>query len=68
MLPRGITTETYLMVYVDKNTLHLPFKIKAKVDNRSDLGNTCTQSKTKINLKLSIAVKGQIPMNLSKLK
>ena len=68
VLPRGITTETYLTVHVDKNTLHLPFKIKAKVGNRLDLGNTRTQSKTKINLKLNIAVKGQIHMNLSKLK
>ena len=45
----------YIMVYVDKNTLHFPFKIKATVENK------IRQSKMKINLKLSIAVKGQIP-------
>ena len=32
VLPRGITTETYLMVYVDKSTFHLPFKIKASAE------------------------------------
>ena len=51
----------YIMVYVDKNTLHLPLKIKAAVENENQIyANACIQSKTKINLKLSIAVKGQI--------
>ena len=59
----------YIMVYVDKNTLHLPSKIKDNVENKNQIyANTCIQSKTKINLKISIAVKGQIHMNLSKLK
>ena len=56
----------YITVYVDKNTLHLPFKIKDNVENKSM--QTHIQSKTKTNLKISIAVKGQIHVNLSKLK
>ena len=57
------------MVYVDKNTLHLPFKIKDHVENKNQIYvNTSIQSKTKINLKIGIAVKGQINMNVSKLK
>ena len=57
------------MVYVDKNTLNLPFKIKDTVENKNQIyANTHMQSKTKINLKLSIAVTGQIHMNLSKFK
>ena len=34
---RGITTETYLTISVDKNTLHHPFKIKAPREKKSDL-------------------------------
>ena len=33
-LTRGITSEMYIMVHVDKNTLHLPFKIKDNVENK----------------------------------
>ena len=69
VLRRGITTETYLMVSVDKNTLHLPVKIEEIVENKSQiLTNIHIQSKTKFNLKVSIAVKGQKHTNLSKLK
>ena len=69
LLTRGITSETYIMVYVDKNTLHLPCKIKDNVENKIRSMPTHAYSlKPKINLKLSIAVKGQIHMNLSKLK
>ena len=68
-LTRGIASEMYMMVYVDRSTLHLPFKIKNNVENKNQIcTNTNIQSKTKINLKISIAVKGQIHVNLSKLK
>ena len=54
----------YITVYVDKNTLHLPFKIKDNVANKNQIyANTRIQSKTKINLKISIAVKGQLHIN-----
>ena len=66
---QGQTSEAYITVYVDKNTLHLPFKIKDNVENKNQIyANTRIQSKTKTNLKISIAVKGQIHVNLSKLK
>ena len=49
MLPRGITTETYLMAFVANNTLHLPFKIKATIENKNQIyANAHIQSKTKI--------------------
>ena len=34
LLTKGITSEMYIMEYVDKNTLHLPFKIKATGENK----------------------------------
>ena len=61
LLTRGITLEIYIMVYVDKNTLHLPFKIKDNVENKNQIYATHAYSlKPKNNLKISIAVKGQI--------
>ena len=66
---QGQTSEMYMMVYVDKNTLHLPFKIKDTIENKIRSMQTRTYSlKPKIYLKISIAVKGQIHVNLSKLK
>ena len=68
LLTSSITSEMCIVVYVDKNTLYLPFKRKATVENKNQIyANTCIQSKTKINLKISFAVKGQIHVNLSKL-
>ena len=44
LLTWGITSEMYTMVFVDKNTLHLPFKIK---DNALNM-------KLNFNLKLQV--------------
>ena len=44
LLTRGITQKTYITVHVDKNTLHLPFKIK---DNALNI-------KLNFNLKLQV--------------
>ena len=44
LLTRGITQEMYITVHVDKNTLHLPFKIK---DNALNI-------KLNFNLKLQV--------------